>query len=115
MASLHFVIQNLLSEAGSAQLGSRCRIPQARHAGYNCPYMKLQVECYSGYKAEERPVIFRIDGHEYRVEEVLDQWYGPADAWFKVRAHDGNLYILRRRTCVPHSEWDLVSFRQAAG
>ncbi|HEX6823465.1 MAG TPA: hypothetical protein VF123_15515 [Candidatus Sulfotelmatobacter sp.] len=73
--------------------------------------MKLQVECYSGYKAEERPVVFRIDGHEYRVEEVLDQWYGPADAWFKVRAHDCNLYILRRRTCVPHSEWDLVSFR----
>ena len=82
---------------------------------YNSPKMKLQVECYSGYKAEERPVIFRIDGHEYRVEEVLDQWYGPTDAWFKVRVHDGNLYILRRRTCVPHSEWDLVSFRQAAG
>jgi hypothetical protein len=77
--------------------------------------MKLQVECYSGYKAEERPVIFRIDGYEYRVEEVLDQWYGPSDVWFKIRAHDGNLYILRRRTCVPYSEWDLVSFRQAAG
>jgi len=76
--------------------------------------MKLQVDCYSGYKGEERPVIFRIDGHEYRVEEVLDQWYGPTDAWFNVRAHDDHLYILRRRTCVLHSEWDLVSFRQAA-
>jgi hypothetical protein len=49
---------------------------RGRPAGLQYLYMKLQVECYSGYKAEERPVIFRIDGHEYRVEEVLDQWYG---------------------------------------
>ena len=48
--------------------------------------MKLQVECYSGYKAKERPDIFRIDGHEYRVEEVLDQWYGPGDARFRGQA-----------------------------
>ena len=32
------------------------------------------------------------------VEEVLDQWYGPQDAFYKVRADDGNLYILRRET-----------------
>ena len=30
------------------------------------------------------------------VEEVLDQWYGPDDAFFKLRADDGNLYILRQ-------------------
>jgi len=95
---------------------SECRVPAGQTSGLHLSQsMKLQVECYSGYKAQERPVIFRIDGHEYRVEEVLDQWYGPADAYFKVRAHDGNLYILRRRTCVPHSDWDLVSFRKAAG
>jgi len=58
--------------------------------------MKLEVECYSGRKADERPVRFRLDEHEYLVEEVLDQWYGPADSYFKVRADDGNLYILRR-------------------
>jgi hypothetical protein len=28
------------------------------------------------------------------VEEVLDQWYGPSDVFYKVRADDGNLYIL---------------------
>ena len=33
--------------------------------------------CYSGRIADERPVRFRLDGHEYLVEEVLDQWYGP--------------------------------------
>lgn len=77
--------------------------------------MKLHVECYAGHKAEERPALFRIDGHEYKVEEVIDRWYGPDDAWFKVRADDGNTYILRHRSGVPDDEWDLVSYRRAAG
>ena len=46
------------------------------------------------------------------VEEVLDQWYGPQDAFYKVRADDGNLYILRRETSTPDGPWHLVSFRQ---
>ena len=72
--------------------------------------MKLEVDCYSGRKADERPVRFRLDGHEYMVEELLDQWYGPQDVFYKVRADDGNLYILRQRTSVPDSPWELVSF-----
>ncbi len=75
--------------------------------------MKVQVECYAGQKADERPVRFRLDGHEYRVEEVLDQWYGPDDLCFKVRADDGNVYILRQHTSVPDGEWELVSFRES--
>ena len=74
--------------------------------------MKVQVECYAGRKAEEKPLRFRIDGHEYIVEEVLDQWYGPEDIFFKIQADDGNLYVLRHHTSVPDGEWDLVSFRK---
>jgi hypothetical protein len=77
--------------------------------------MRVQVECYSGYQAEERPVRFRIDSHQHTVDEVLDQWYGPDAAWFKVRADDGNIYILRRLASSPDGVWDLVSFRKAAG
>lgn len=77
--------------------------------------MKLQVECYSGRKADEKPVRFRLDGNEYVVEEVLDQWYGPEDVFFKLRADDGNLYILRHQTSVPEGEWELVSFRKSGG
>ena len=55
----------------------------------------MDVHCYSGRTADERPVRFQLDGHEYMVEEVLDQWYGPEDVTFKVRADDGNVYILR--------------------
>jgi hypothetical protein len=76
--------------------------------------MRLDVECYSGRKADERPVRFSLGGHSYLVEEVLDQWYGTESTFFKVRADDGNLYILRQQTSTPDRAWDLVSFRQAS-
>jgi hypothetical protein len=72
--------------------------------------MILRVQCYSGRKADERPVRFQLGEHEYAVEEVLDQWYGPDETFFKVRADDGNLYILRRHNAA--DEWSLESFRR---
>ena len=77
--------------------------------------MRVRVQCYSGRKADERPIRFRVDEREYVVEELLDHWYGPEEAWYKVRADDGNIYILRQQTSVPDGTWDLVSFRRAAG
>ena len=75
--------------------------------------MKLTVECYSGRKADERPVRFQLEGNQYSVEEVLDQWYDPESIFYKIRADDGNLYILRQQTSTPDGQWELVSFRQA--
>ena len=75
--------------------------------------MNVQVECYAGHKAEERPVRFHLDDHDYLVEEVLDQWYGPNDSYFKVRADDGNLYILRRAMSTGEGAWSLESFRRS--
>ena len=63
----------------------------------NGEWMKLRAECYSGRKADERPVRFQLGDRDYLIEEVLDQWYGPDSTFFKVRADDGNLYILRRK------------------
>ena len=74
--------------------------------------MKLCVQCYSGRKEEERPVRFQLGERSYMVEEIVDQWYGPDDAFFKVRADDGNLYILRRRTSAAEEEWSLEAFRE---
>jgi hypothetical protein len=74
--------------------------------------MKLKVDCYSGRMADERPVRFRLEDCQYTVEEVLDHWYGPQDAFYKVRADDGNLYILCRETSTPDGPSHLVSFRQ---
>ncbi|MCL5005494.1 MAG: hypothetical protein M1404_03085 [Acidobacteria bacterium] len=75
--------------------------------------LKFHVECYAGYKADERPLRFRSCGkgaRTFEVEAVLDQWYGLGYRCFKVRADDGNLYVLR------HDEtedfWVLDSFRR---
>ncbi len=73
---------------------------------------KFSVECYSGRKADERPVRFWLGGRQHQVEAVLDQWYDPESVFYDVRADDGNLYILRQQTSMPHGAWDLVSFRQ---
>ncbi|HXZ31699.1 MAG TPA: hypothetical protein VEH30_05415 [Terriglobales bacterium] len=72
----------------------------------------LSVECYAGHKADERPVRFRLGEKQYHVDAVLDQWYGQDGIFFKVRADDGNLYILRQQTTSPDGTWDLVSFRE---
>ena len=70
----------------------------------------VRVQCYSGRKGDERPIRFELNGREYLVEEVVDQWYGPSDTFFKVRADDGGLYILRHN---PKSDvWSLESYRK---
>jgi hypothetical protein len=71
--------------------------------------MKLQVECYSGHKANERRVKFWLGDSVLFVESVEDQWYGPDDVYFRVRADDGNTYVLRHNEQT--DEWTLESFR----
>jgi hypothetical protein len=71
--------------------------------------MQVRVECYAGYKAEQRPLRFYLREQRYEVEEVLDQWYGPEDTYFRVRANDGNTYILRHFRGM--DAWTLESFR----
>lgn len=75
--------------------------------------MKVQVECYAGRKADERPLRFTLAGRTFEVAEVLDQWYGPDDIYFRVRSHDGDVYILRHSQDVQDDSWTLESFRRA--
>lgn len=75
--------------------------------------MTLHVECYAGYKADERPLRFRSqakDSRTFEVAEILDQWYGIGYRCFRVRADDGNIYILRHNE--KEDEWVLDSFRR---
>jgi len=74
--------------------------------------MLLHVECYAGHRAAERPQRFYLRAHRFDVEEVLDSWYSPGATYFRVRAHDGNLYLLRHDW--PQDAWALVGFRRAA-
>jgi len=81
--------------------------------GRNLP---VHVECYAGYKAEEKPLRFSFPTESgracrvYQVEEVLDQWYGTGDQWFRVRADDGNVYVLQYRS--EEDAWSLQAFRR---
>ncbi len=75
--------------------------------------MTIRVQCYSGSKADERPVRFELDGHDHVVEELLDQWYSPDATYFKVRSDDGNLYVLRHAISPQEDRWTLESFRRA--
>ena len=72
--------------------------------------MKLEhVECYSGYKANERPLSFSLGDRRFTVEEILDQWYGTDYTYFKVRADDDNIYILKHDE--HKDEWSLEFFK----
>ena len=60
------------------------------------------VECYSGYKANERPVAFMFEGCRREIRETIDRWYEggmKSDAlvidYFKVKTSEGNVFILR--------------------
>jgi hypothetical protein len=55
----------------------------------------IQVEAYSGYKANERPLHFIVDNKRNDVKQVLDQWYGQDHDNFKVLADDGRIYVLK--------------------
>ena len=46
---------------------------------------RVQVETYSGYKADERPVRVTIDGQANKVAEIEDRWYSPGATFFRVR------------------------------
>lgn len=57
--------------------------------------MGIKVECYAGYKAAERPISFILDDQRLIVEKIIDQWRGPEFEYFKARADDGKVYLLR--------------------
>jgi hypothetical protein len=66
------------------------------------PYEKISVECYSGYKATERPVAFIFQERRREVAEIVDRWYEgglepgrPEVDYFKVRTTAGNVFLLR--------------------
>jgi hypothetical protein len=70
----------------------------------------IQVECYAGYKADQRPLRFAMGDQILEVREVEDQWYSPTSRHFRVRASDGNIYILRHDE--EQDRWSLDAFRR---
>jgi hypothetical protein len=57
--------------------------------------LPIFVDGYSGYKANERPQLFDLDGEVYEIATVLDRWHQSATTYFKVRTTDFKVFILR--------------------
>ena len=55
----------------------------------------IHVSCYSGYKANERPIDITVRGRKLRVEEIVDRWYGVDHSYFKILANDQKIYLIR--------------------
>ena len=36
---------------------------------------RIEVECYSGHRANERPVAFTMRDQRFEIEEIVDRWY----------------------------------------
>ena len=68
--------------------------------------MTIQVECYAGYRGEQAPLAFTVGDRRVEVKEVLDQWLAPDHRYFRVRGHDGGLYILRHD--VDAAQWEIT-------
>ncbi len=70
---------------------------------------EIRVESYSGYRAEQRPLRFFLGPQTLEVKEVEDQWYSPSAIFFRVRASDGNTYVLRHDEA--NDRWTLDAYR----
>ena len=70
--------------------------------------MDVKVDCYAGYRGEETPRRFEIDGRRVAVVEVIDRWFAPDHRYFKVRGDDGALYLLRAGGSA--DRWELKTF-----
>lgn len=65
-------------------------------------YEQILVECYSSFKANERPVAFTFHDRRWEVAEIIDRWYEggieatrPQVDYFKVRTTEGDVFLLR--------------------
>ena len=72
--------------------------------------MTVEVQCYAGRKADERPVRFRVGDRDYMVEEIVEQWYGPDASFYKVGADDHSLCLLRHKMST--DVWEVESIRK---
>ena len=70
--------------------------------------MGIRVECYSGHKANERPVRFYIGNRKLEVEELVDRWYGEDHDYFKLLADDCCTYVLKYHRF--EDQWELIFY-----
>ena len=68
-----------------------------------------RVDCYAGFRGDQRPVRFALGEQTLEVREIEDQWYSPGAAYFRVQAADGHIYVLCHDEMA--DRWTLEGFR----
>ncbi len=71
----------------------------------------LRVECYSGYKADERPIRIYLHDQPVDVIAIEDRWYSPGFTFFRILLSTGDHYVLRRQEA--QDTWTIEAFRSA--
>src|SRR2546430_15634805 len=72
----------------------------------------VRVDCYSGFKADERPLRLNLRDGAREVVAVEDRWYSPGGNYFCVLVDDGDRYVLRPDEA--QDVWSLAGYRAAA-
>jgi hypothetical protein len=71
--------------------------------------LSIGVECYAGHRGEQTPRTLILGARRIAVADVLDAWLAPDHRYFKLKAADGDTYLVR------HDErsntWELTMFR----
>jgi hypothetical protein len=71
----------------------------------------LRVECYAGYKGDERPLRVFFRGRLAEVATIEDRWHSPGFTYFRVLLNTGERYVLRHQEA--QDLWTLEAFRAA--
>jgi hypothetical protein len=74
--------------------------------------VKVEVECYAGYRSAERPLRVRLGEPVLEVTEVEDRWFSPGETYFRVRVESGERYVLKHTEA--QDVWSLEAYRNAA-
>lgn len=68
----------------------------------------LRVECEALAGTEPCPRAFWLGARRIAARCIIDRWLAPDHRYFKLKAEDGGVYILRHD--VPQGRWELVLF-----
>jgi len=71
----------------------------------------VRVECYAGYKADERPARGLLGRQMVEIAVVEDRWYSPGSTYFRILLSNGERYVLRRQEA--QDVWTIEAFRAA--
>jgi len=69
----------------------------------------VRVECYSGYKGDERPVRLHLGERSLEIVDIEDRWYSPGATFFRVVVEGGDRYVLRHEEA--QDVWCLSAYR----